>query len=187
MARPTGNLDFEFGRVLSELGLNGTKSDDIEAAKKVALKRTARWAAALIKKKLAKANNMSTRALKGRVAVRIVNKYNYGYIWFGLNPVEAGRMGGARQSRQGVTVAGRFFEGAFKKAVFSSEQKVWRRTFRGKGSSKRGKGDGRFPVEKMVVDIEDESRRVIESMRPDVEKEFAKQLRKELEFRLGIN
>lgn len=53
---------------------------------------------------------------------------NSGKLWFGLNAMEASRIGRPRQSRSGVSVAGRRFQGAFFKKVYGNSANVWIRT-----------------------------------------------------------
>ena len=51
-----------------------------------------------------------------------------GKLWFGINPLEASRAGRARQTKAGVSVAGRRYQGAFYKKVYGNQADVWIRT-----------------------------------------------------------
>ena len=51
-----------------------------------------------------------------------------GKLWFGINPLEASRAGRARQTKVGVSVAGRRYRGAFYKKVYGNQAEVWIRT-----------------------------------------------------------
>jgi hypothetical protein len=51
-----------------------------------------------------------------------------GKLWFGLNAIESSRIGRARQSGSGVSVAGRRYQGAFLKKVYGSKPDIWIRT-----------------------------------------------------------
>jgi hypothetical protein len=183
---PAGNLEFQFDQILREFGENGKRSKKVDRAIDRALRKTTRWVLNQLKRKIAKTLNINQKAIAKRFTARVVKKAGYGYVWIGLNPVEAQLAGAARQNKGGVTVKGRFFEGAFLQRIYTEDEKVWRRKYRGPGSSSNGLGGGRFPVEKMEIEIEDEARKIIEQFRPNASAEFAKKLRQELNFEFNV-
>ncbi|OUM71459.1 hypothetical protein, partial [Pseudomonas caspiana] len=91
-----------------------------------------------------------------------------GKLWFGLNAIEASRTGRARQTRSGVSVAGRRYRGAFLKKVYGNKPDIWIRTASKQFSAhdypetqqgRRRSGfveenDNRFPLAKAKVSLE---------------------------------
>jgi len=90
-----------------------------------------------------------------------------GKLWFGVNAIEASRIGRPRQSRSGVSVAGRRYQGAFFKQVYGSSPDIWIRTsskhfnatdYPDSTQGRRSSGftaesDNRFPLAKAKVSL----------------------------------
>jgi len=94
-----------------------------------------------------------------------------GKLWFGLNAIESSRIGRARQSGSGVSVAGRRYQGAFLKQVYGNKPDIWIRTaskhfnaddypdstVSGGGGASSGwvaENGNRFPLAKAKVSLE---------------------------------
>ena len=94
-----------------------------------------------------------------------------GKLWFGINPLEASRAGRARQTKAGVSVAGRRYQGAFYKKVYGNQAEVWIRTASnhfdaahypdskvtsqtGPSSGFVGENSDRFPLAKAKISLE---------------------------------
>jgi hypothetical protein len=91
-----------------------------------------------------------------------------GKLWFGVNAIEASRIGRPRQSRAGVSVAGRRYQGAFFKQVYGSSPDIWIRTsskhfnatdYPDSTQGRRSSGfiaesDNRFPLAKAKVSLD---------------------------------
>ncbi|SEC74114.1 hypothetical protein FIV41_14815 [Pseudomonas marginalis] len=91
-----------------------------------------------------------------------------GKLWFGVNAIEASRIGRPRQSRTGVSVAGRRYQGAFFKQVYGSSPDIWIRTsskhfnaadYPDSTQGRRSSGfiaesDNRFPLAKAKVSLD---------------------------------
>jgi hypothetical protein len=92
-------------------------------------------------------------------------------LWFGLNAIESSRIGRARQSGSGVSVAGRRYQGGFLKKVYGNKPDIWIRTAskhfnaddypdstvsRGGGASSGwvAENGDRFPLAKAKVSLE---------------------------------
>ncbi|WP_332762560.1 hypothetical protein [Pseudomonas koreensis] len=94
-----------------------------------------------------------------------------GKLWFGLNTIESSRIGRARQTGSGVSVAGRRYQGAFLKKVYGNKPDIWIRTAskhfnaddypdstvspgRGPSSGWVAENGSRFPLAKAKVSLE---------------------------------
>ncbi|EJM93113.1 hypothetical protein PMI34_01918 [Pseudomonas sp. GM74] len=94
-----------------------------------------------------------------------------GKLWFGLNAIESSRIGRARQTGSGVSVAGRRYQGAFLKQVYGNKPDIWIRTAskhfdaddypdstvssgRGPSSGWVAENGSRFPLAKAKVSLE---------------------------------
>jgi hypothetical protein len=94
-----------------------------------------------------------------------------GKLWFGLNAIESSRIGRARQTGSGVSVAGRRYQGAFLKKVYGNKPDIWIRTAskhfngddypdstvtpgRGASSGWVAENGSRFPLAKAKVSLE---------------------------------
>ena len=139
-----------------------------------------------ISKAVSKETGLPQKAMKDRYKVSLFADKFVATLWIGLNPVDASKAGRASQSKIGVRVAGTLFEGAFHKRVFGEEPKIWRRVFRGKGSSKRGRKDGRFPVERMTFEIEDPVEIIVQAIQSRAEARFETVLAQELNYEINV-
>lgn len=120
-----------------------------------------------------------------------------GKLWFGVNAIEASRIGRARQTRAGVSVAGRRYRGAFFKQVYGNSPDIWIRTsskhfnstdYPDSSQGRRRSGfveesDNRFPLAKAKVSL-DQVRPHFDSWVKRADELLLEILKQELNFEL---
>ncbi len=120
-----------------------------------------------------------------------------GKLWFGVNAIEASRIGRARQTRTGVSVAGRRYRGAFFKQVYGNSPDIWIRTsskhfnstdYPDSSQGRRRSGfveesDNRFPLAKAKVSL-DQVRPHFDSWVKRADELLLEILKQELNFEL---
>ena len=123
-----------------------------------------------------------------------------GKLWFGLNAIESSRIGRARQTGSGVSVAGRRYQGAFLKKVYGNKPDIWIRTASkhfnaddypdSTGSPGHGPSSGwvaengsRFPLAKAKVSLE-QARPHFERWVQKADERLLEILKQELNFEL---
>ncbi len=98
-------------------------------AQRRAINKTLRWLRGKIASNVGKQEKIAVRAVRQRLITYPVKGGSMrGKLWFGINPLEASRAGRARQTKAGVSVAGRRYQGAFYKKVYGNQADVWIRT-----------------------------------------------------------
>ncbi|MHB2138037.1 hypothetical protein ACX64L_08740 [Pseudomonas monsensis] len=168
-------------------------------AQRRAINKTLRWLATQIARAVGRQERIAVAAVRQRLrAYRVSGGANSGKLWFGLNAMEASRIGRPRQSRAGVSVAGRRFQGAFFKKVYGNSADVWIRTgskhFRaddypdshvsgavGASSGWIAEHDNRFPLAKAKVSLE-QARPHFESWVRKADEHLVHVLQQELNF-----
>ncbi len=146
----------------------------LAAAQRRAINKTLRWLRTHIARSVSQQERIAQTAVRQRLRAYPVSGAGAGKLWFGINAISAGRIGRARQTRTGVSVAGRRYQGAFYKAVYGGTPDIWIRKgskhFKasdypesdvsiGVGSrtgwvSEGGNGS-RFPLVKAMLSLED--------------------------------
>lgn len=168
-------------------------------AQRRAINKTLRWLATQIARAVGRQERIAVAAVRQRLrAYPVSGGANSGKLWFGLNAMEASRIGRPRQSRSGVSVAGRRFQGAFFKKVYGDSADVWIRTgskhFRaddypdshvsgavGASSGWIAEHDNRFPLAKAKVSLE-QARPHFESWVSKADEHLVHVLQQELNF-----
>ncbi|MFJ2388630.1 hypothetical protein [Pseudomonas koreensis] len=168
-------------------------------AQRRAINKTLRWLATQIARAVGRQERIAVAAVRQRLrAYPVSGGANSGKLWFGLNAMEASRIGRPRQSRSGVSVAGRRFQGAFFKKVYGNSADVWIRTgskhFRaddypdsdvsravGASSGWIAEHDNRFPLAKAKVSLE-QARPHFESWVRKADEHLVHVLQQELNF-----
>jgi len=168
-------------------------------AQRRAINKTLRWLATQIARAVGRQERIAVAAVRQRLrAYPVSGGANSGKLWFGLNAMEASRIGRPRQSRSGVSVAGRRFQGAFFKKVYGNNADVWIRTgskhFRaddypdsdvsravGASSGWIAEHDNRFPLAKAKVSLE-QARPHFESWVRKADEHLVHVLQQELNF-----
>jgi len=142
------------------------------AAQRRAINKTLGWLRTHIARAVSRQARIAVAAVRQRLrSYPVTGGATSGKLWFGLNAIESSRIGRARQSGSGVSVAGRRYQGAFLKTVYGNKPDIWIRTaskhFNADDypdstvSSSRGASSGwvaengsRFPLAKAKVSLE---------------------------------
>ncbi|MCA4074607.1 hypothetical protein ACQKPT_20175 [Pseudomonas monteilii] len=142
------------------------------AAQRRAINKTLRWLRTHIAREVGRQERIAIAAVRQRLRAFPVSGSGQGKIWFGINPIEASRAGRPRQTRSGVSVAGRKYQGAFFKTVYGGKPDIWIRTAskhfdaddypesevsggRGRRTGWISENDSRFPLAKAKISLED--------------------------------
>ena len=142
------------------------------AAQRRAINKTLRWLRTHVAREVGRQERIAIAAVRQRLRAFPVSGSGQGKLWFGINPIEASRAGRPRQSRTGVSVAGRKYQGAFFKTVYGGKPDIWIRTaskhfdadsypdseVSGGGGRRSGwisESDSRFPLAKAKISLED--------------------------------
>ncbi|MCU0121309.1 hypothetical protein N8H74_23840 [Pseudomonas sp. B2M1-30] len=170
-------------------------------AQRRAINKTLRWLATHIARAVGRQERIAVAAVRQRLrAYPVSGGANSGKLWFGLNSIEASRIGRARQSRSGVSVAGHRFQGAFFKKVYGNSADIWIRTaskhfnpadypdsdVSAVGVVSSGwiaEHDNRFPLAKAKVSLE-QARPHFESWVRKADEQLLHVLQQELNFEL---
>jgi len=140
----------------------------VSRAVKRAHRKLVRWLHRQVLRQLSRETGATQKTLKAYRRVSLKLDGLQGELWFGLNPLplhETGRVSWSPK-RAGVRVRGRTYEGAFYRAVYGSQPKVWIRSARNPGYAtyhpKRryrpfsGRvSSGRFPVELLGAPLDE--------------------------------
>ena len=98
-------------------------------AQRRAINKTLGWLRTHIARAVGRQEKIAVKAVRQRLRSYPVDGGTMrGKLWFGINPLEASRAGRARQTKAGVSVAGRRYRGAFYKKVYGNQAEVWIRT-----------------------------------------------------------
>ncbi|AIC18593.1 hypothetical protein EY04_06715 [Pseudomonas chlororaphis] len=144
----------------------------VSAAQRRAINKTLRWLRTHVARSVGQQERIAIAAVRQRLRAYTVGSNGQGRLWFGLNPIEASRAGRARQTRAGVSVAGRRYQGAFYRQVYGGTPDIWIRTaskhFRasdypesevskagGASSGWIAENDSRFPLAKAKISLEE--------------------------------
>lgn len=144
----------------------------LAAAQRRAINKTLRWLRTQIARAVSRQERIAVSAVRQRLRAYPVSSNGQGKLWFGINPIEASRAGRPRQTRAGVSVAGRRYQGAFFKRVYGGQPDIWIRTasqhfdashypgsdVSGGGGRRSGwisENDSRFPLAKAKISLDD--------------------------------
>jgi len=180
----------------------------VTAAKRRAINKTLLWLRTHIARSVGRQERIAIAAVRQRLMSYPTDSNGQGKLWFGINPIEASRAGRPRQTRSGVSVAGRRYQGAFFKRVYGSSADIWIRagskhftdedypesliTVRKKartGWIAETTSIGRFPLAKAKISLEDvrphfeawtqrAHQRLLEVMQQELNFELLKYLRR---------
>ena len=99
------------------------------AAQRRAINKTLGWLRTHIARAVSREERIAVAAVRQRLRSYPVSAgATSGKLWFGLNAIESSRIGRARQTGRGVSVAGRRYQGAFLKKVYGNKPDIWIRT-----------------------------------------------------------
>ncbi|UPT38896.1 phage tail protein [Pseudomonas amygdali] len=168
------------------------------AAQRRAINKTLRWLRTHIAREVGRQERIAVAAVRQRLrAYPASGSAMRGKLWFGLDAISASRIGRARQTRGGVSVAGRRYQGAFFKTVYGGSPDIWIRTAskhfdasdyaqtqQGKGRSGFIEENGnRFPLAKAKVSLE-EARPLFESWIKRADERLLEILKQEFNYEL---
>ncbi len=168
------------------------------AAQRRAINKTLGWLRTYIARAVGKQERIAIGAVRQRLrAYPVSGGTMRGKLWFGVNAIEASRIGKARQTRAGVSVAGRRYQGAFFKQVYGNSPDIWIRTsskhfnatdYPGSTQGRRSSGfiaesDNRFPLAKAKVSL-DQVRPHFDSWVKRADERLLEILKQELNFEL---
>ncbi|NHR08072.1 phage tail protein [Chromobacterium haemolyticum] len=122
-----------------------------------ALRKTGNWVRVHVAKRLSTATRIPQKVIKQRVYF-FLRSQMHGKVWLGLNPIEAGRLGSARQTRAGVTVGRHRFPGAWVMR-YRDPGGVYRRTGRWMTVKRKVVVNG--PKEKLLATVQGKLVRVV--------------------------
>ena len=150
---------------LAELGRQlGAMPEAIEKATRRAIVRVSNWANVQAIRRVAGVVSIKPRVIRGRVKVSI--RTDSGLVFIGLDEVSAGRLS-PRQSKAGVTAAGRSFPGAF----------IWRT---GKPKVMKRRGKDHFPIDKQSVEISSAAFPALDALSKEVAEKLKSQFLHEI-------
>jgi hypothetical protein len=137
-----------------------------------AIKKTIRWLSSRVAREIGQALNIPQKAIKNRVVTSVVGSGSerVHILWLGVAPIAAENLANPRQTKKGVSVGRRRYDGAFYRDVYGDGDHVWIRKSRAAalamdlpdwGGKKGGDGGylrnpearGRFPLRRVSVDI----------------------------------
>lgn len=144
----------------------------ITAAQRRAINKTLRWLRGQIAREVGRQERIAIAAVRQRLKAFPMGSSGQGKLWFGIRPIEASRAGRPRQTRTGVSVAGRRYQGAFYRQVYGGKPDIWIRTASkhfdaadypdsdvSGGSGRRSgwvsENDSRFPLAKAKISLDD--------------------------------
>ena len=170
MAESGVSVQMNFARAIRNVTarIEATPAQLTKASER-AMKKTIRWLSGRVARELAQQLGVPQKYLKKRLLVRTAGKGSdqVHILWMGAMPLAAEQAGKARQTRKGVTVGKRKFDGAFYRAVYNADENVYIRTSRNQGCTTLSPGQrkpanrtlapeyaGRFPVQRLGVEIE---------------------------------
>ena len=168
------------------------------AAQRRAINKTLGWLRTHIARAVGKQERIAIGTVRQRLrAYPVSGGAMRGKLWFGVNAIEASRIGKARQTRAGVSVAGRRYQGAFFKQVYGGSPDIWIRTssnhfnatdYPGSTQGRRSSGfiaesDNRFPLAKAKVSL-DQVRPHFDNWVKQADERLLEILKQELNFEL---
>lgn len=142
------------------------------AAQRRAINKTLRWLRGQVAREVGRQERIAIAAVRQRIKAFPMGSNGQGKLWFGIRPIEASRAGRPRQTRIGVSVAGRRYQGAFYRQVYGGKPDIWIRTaskhfdaadypdseVSGGGGRRSGwvsENDSRFPLAKAKISLDD--------------------------------
>lgn len=171
----------------------------LEKASNRAMRKTIRWLKTRIAREISLLTKVPQKALKPRMTVSTAGRGTdrVHILWFGTLPLAAEQAGNPRQTRRGTNVGKHRFEGAFVSKIYNPEANVWVRTRRNAsaghftlGKQRRGRPSGsvpsalsgRFPVQRVGIDLGTMAGEVFRRYQRRAEARFAELIDQELNY-----
>lgn len=133
----------------------------LEKAVGRALRKTGAWLRTHSVRELGRELGIKQSPLRARFKLYPTIRDGQVKVWVGLKPISVHYLGSPRQTPTGVRVARRDYEGAFVDPMRTRHTMVWRR-----------KGRERLPIERVALELGDESIAVVERWERRVEARF---------------
>jgi hypothetical protein len=179
-----------------------TLDNVVDIALSRAITKTARWLAYHSARELKVALKLkNTKRIRDRIKIFTDKSFGSTSIWFGLAPIEIEAAGQPRQNSFGVRVGGRQYDGAFYTTIYGDKPFVYIRASRNQreghtvyrrhhqGYNPNSIRDeelmGRFPVQRLGLDIEEPATYILESFERRTNERFLVLFDQELNFELS--
>lgn len=207
MAQHGARLELNFAQQITNVtaAIQSTPAQLTKASNR-AIRKTIRWLKNQVAREVGQALGIRQSALKQRLTQSVVGNGvdRIHILWLGVAPIAAENMGKARQTRKGVSVGKHRYQGAFYRDVYGDGEKVWIRKSRAaalgynlpsysgntRGATSdfvsSGRNRGRFPVQRVAVDIEPVATEVFRRYQRRAEMQFNKVFTSELNFAVNI-
>ncbi|MCF1457750.1 MAG: hypothetical protein LPH21_09360 [Shewanella sp.] len=208
MAKATGvSLQLNMARELTRATalIEATPAQMTKAAQR-AMKKTIKWLKGRIAREVAQQLGIPQKAFKHRLTSSTsgAGLEQVHILWFGLAPLAAEMLGNPRQTRSGVTVGKRKWQGAFYRDVYGDGDAVWIRKRRaealgldlpswsGRSTKRRStwiedpENAGRFPVMRVAVDMESVGYEIFRRYERRAADRFGTLLEQELNYAVNV-
>ena len=177
MSQPIVSITINHGLdgLIRELGAS---KGQMEKAARSATRKLQAWINTQLMREMARETNIKQKALRPRFKKAMVSTAQgiYASIWIGVNPFEAQLAGKPRKmGKKGVKVRSWMFDKAFVASIFSSQEKVCRRT-----TSRR------FPVAKMMIPIAEQMEEILPKYEGPAARKFEEIFEHEIKFSMGL-
>lgn len=202
MATAGVSIQMDFARdIRKATALIQATPKQLQTASDRATRKTIRWLTSRLARDLGQALNINQKAIKDRIASSSMGSGSdrVHILWLGVAPIAAEKLGNPRQTRTGVTVGRRRYEGAFYRDVYGDGEKVWIRKSRAValamdlpdwGGKKGGDGSflrnpaarGRFPIRRVSVDISTAATEIFRRYERQAIVRFGELIEQELNF-----
>jgi len=164
------------------------QSPEGQKAIKSTIREMSVWLSRQVKRAVSKSIDVRqsdlNKVLKGRVKSKVVAKEFYAEVWIGLNPFPLHKMNPEQAGKGVIWGEKHLWLGTFIANIYG-EEKVWKRKYKGKGSTHRGRGDGRFPVVMQGIDVYQVAGNALKRVEKQASEEFAKRFVRRLDFYLN--
>ena len=177
--------------------------EQVELARASALRKTASWLRTRIKRQVARAHRIPQKSIADRFFVsRVPRGGDRVTLWIGTWHVDPFSVGRPVQTRTGVRVGrGHNYRGAFLAQIYTAREKVWIRlrskhydpdlyptTHRSgdRGALSDPRYRYRFPVVRAAIDISDDVERFADKYQDEIDSEFIRKMRQELNYQTRV-
>ncbi|PMP51646.1 MULTISPECIES: phage tail protein [Vibrio] len=198
MAEPGVNINLNFAKELQlASAMIEATPKQLEKAGARAIKKTMRWVHTRIARELSQQLGIPQKNLKPRFSLKTVGKGADAVtiLWMGTANVLAEKAGKARQTRAGVSIGKRRYQGAFIRDMYGYDDAVWIRASRNNGqyatTGRKRKPNsnsispefrGRFPVQHVAVEVNDLAAEVFRRFESRIPDQFRKILGQEINY-----
>lgn len=162
------NVDVDVGLAMALL--RGLKKSAMQEAWRRTLRKTSKWVIGQAAKAASAKTRIPQRVLKSRIRYYLKDQ-NTGKVWVGLSPLAADRIGKARQTKTGVSIAKHRFP------------KAWIMKPAGKAVFERI-GKRRLPIKRVMVDWSGDGEAALRSVVPAIQQRLIEILTQEVNYEI---